>query len=282
MIVVMGATGRTGSQVARLLVQRGEEVRALGRSKPEIPGAEARQGDAADPAYLTEAFAGADAVYTLLPYDHRSPDYFGDMKRIGESIVTAVRAARVRRVVALSSVGAEVPSGTGFIAALHDQEKRLRELEGVDVLAIRPGAFFETYLPLIEAGRAEGAIFDAVDPDAPVPMVATRDVAAVAAEALAEGGWSGFAVRELLGPRDLTHAELASIAGLRYVQLPGEELEPILRSMGFSEDTARLHVEFGRALSDGTIRSTGERTPESTTPTTLEEWIALAGIRPAP
>jgi uncharacterized protein YbjT (DUF2867 family) len=273
MIAVMGATGRTGSQIASLLVERGEQVRALARSNPDIPGAEPRPGDAGDAAYLTEAFAGADAVYTLLPYDHRSPDYFGDMRRIGESIVAAVRAAGVRRVVALSSVGADVPSGTGFIAALHDQEQRLRELEGVDVLAIRPGAFFETYLPLIEMGRAEGAIFDAVDPDAPVPMVATRDVAAVAAEALAEGGWSGFAVRELLGPRDLTHAEVARIAGLRYVQMPGEELEPILMSMGFSEDTARLHVEFGRALSDRTIKPVGERTPESTTPTMFEEVL---------
>jgi uncharacterized protein YbjT (DUF2867 family) len=280
MIAVMGATGRTGSQIARLLVDSGRQVRALGRSEPDVAGAQPFAGDAGDPAYLTEALAGADAVYTLLPYDLGSPDYFADVDRIGESIVAAVRAAGVPRVVALSSVGADVPSGTGFIAALHTQEQRLRALDGVDVLAIRPGAFFETYLPLIDVARAEGAIADVVEPDAPIPMVATRDVAAVAALALAEGGWSGFAVRELLGPRDLTHSEVARIIGeaigmpeLRYVRLPDAELEPVLRAMGFSEDTARLHLEFGHALSDGTIRPSA-RTPESTTPTTFEEVLA--------
>jgi uncharacterized protein YbjT (DUF2867 family) len=289
-ITVMGATGHTGHAVATQLLEAGVAVRALGRSAERLAGlaaagADVRTGDAGDAAYLTEAFSGADAVYTLLPYDPVIAGYRAAQRRIGAAVVAAVRAAGVPKVVFLSSVGADRPSGTGFVLTLHEQEQRLRALAGTDVLILRPGSFFENFehaLPVIEA---EGANLDAVAPHVPIPMIASRDIAAAAAHALLELDFEGVEVRELLGPRDLTYTEATRIIGerigrpgLEYVQIPGEAMAGALVQAGLAPDFAELHVELCHALSSGHVASVQGRTAATTTPTPLEAYAeALAG-----
>ena len=83
MITVMGATGNTGRKITELLLDAGEEVRALGRSPEKLAelealGAETLTGDVRDAEYLARAFAGADAVYTLTAFDPTLRDYHAD------------------------------------------------------------------------------------------------------------------------------------------------------------------------------------------------------------
>src|SRR5690606_32303863 len=104
-------------------------------------------------------------------------------------------------------------SGTGFIEGLHVQEQRLRRLDGTNVLLLRPGSFYENFHAMLDGVRHEGVLADSVAPDVPVPMVAAGDVASVAAAALTARDWTGVEVREVLGPRPLTHAEVARIIG---------------------------------------------------------------------
>jgi len=101
-------------------------------------------------------------------------------RAIGEAVTEAIRAGGVARVVALSSLGAEQPVGTGFIDALREQEDRLRALEDARVTALRPGLFFESFIPGVEAARELGVLADSVSPDVALPMVAARDIADVA------------------------------------------------------------------------------------------------------
>src|SRR5262249_38732628 len=127
MITVMGATGHTGRKITEALLKAGDQVRALGRSEQKLAalkraGAEVLSGDILDTKFLTEAFRGADGVYTLLPTDRRAPDYRAAQDREGEAIVKAIRDSGVQYVVALSSVGADRDSGAGLIAGLHAQE----------------------------------------------------------------------------------------------------------------------------------------------------------------
>lgn len=284
MITVMGATGNTGGAIASALLAGGEHVRALGRDEAKLAalaraGAEVLAGDAGDPAFLTGAFRGAGAVYTLLPVDPRAPDYHAQQTRVGEATVAAVRAAGVRHVVALSSVGAEVATGTGFIASMHVQEQRLRALADVDVLMLRPGSFFENFHAALDVIAEQGVIADSVAPDVRLPMVAAADIAAVAARALVARDWRGTVVREVLGPRDLSYAEAAGIIGaaigrpdLPYVQLPYAEMAAILVDAGFSEDVARHQVEMTRAFNEGRVRALQGRTPATATPTRLEDF----------
>lgn len=282
MITVMGATGQTGGAIARLLLESGEEVRAVGRSAARLgdlagAGADARAGDVADPGFLAEAFRGADAVYSLLPIDPTVPGYRAQQDRLGEAIVAAARDARVPHLVALSSVGADVPSGTGFLEGLHAQEQRLRRLDGTNVLILRPGSFFENFHAALDVIRHEGVLADSVAPDVPVPMVTVGDIARVAAAALAARDWTGVEVREVLGPRDLSHTEVARIIGaeighpgLDYVQLPDDVMVGVLVEAGLAEDAARLQIGMTRAISDGVVVARGAGTVR--TPTRFEDF----------
>ena len=277
-------------KITELLLETGEEVRALARSPEKLAeldalGAETVAGDVRDADYLASTFAGADAVYTLTAFDPTLPDYHADQVRRGEAIASAIRESGVRHVVALSSIGAELASGNGFIASLHRQERRLRALNRVNLMILRPGAFFEGFYAALDTIRGEGVVADSVAPKAKVPMIATADIAAVAAVALRERNWSGVVVRELLGPRDLTYTEAAAAIGvaigqpdLQYVQLPGEELVAILiEAAGFSPDFAVLFVEFNQALSEGRLQSLEGRNEINTTPTEFEEFAAELG-----
>jgi uncharacterized protein YbjT (DUF2867 family) len=208
------------------------------------------------------------------------PDYHADQDKRGEAITSAIRESGVRHVVALSAIGADLASGNGF--SLHRQERRLRTLEGVNLMILRPGAFFEGFYAALDTIHHEGVVADSVAPDAKVPMVATTDIAAVAAAALRERNWSGVVVRELPGPRDLTYTEATAAIGaaigqpdLQYVQLPDEELLAILtETAGFSPDFAAVFVEFNQALSKGRLHSLHGRNESNTTPTEFEEFAA--------
>lgn len=286
MITVLGATGNTGRRITAQLLESGTPVRAVGRSAPGLAHpasarAEHWVGDLADPTFLTAAMRGADAAYVLMPFDLGEPDYRGSQARVGESIRAALEATEVRTVVALSSLGADVESGTGFIETLYDQEQRLRSLSGVDVLLLRPGVFVESFLPSLEAVRTNGFHADSVDPELAVPMVATRDIADIAADALLTGHWTGVQVREILGPRDLTHVEAAAAIGARigapdlpYVHLRYAQMLEVLVDAGLPEGIARLHVEMTRGLNDGTVASRAGRSPATSSPTSFADAIA--------
>jgi uncharacterized protein YbjT (DUF2867 family) len=282
MIAVMGATGNTGGRVAEILLSRGQKVRAIGRDEGKLKplvdkGAEAAVGDAADADFLARAFEGADAVYTLLPPDMKTEDLRAFQDRVGIATVAALKRAGVKRVVLLSSQGADVPTGTGPIAGLHAQEGRLRAL-GIDVLLLRPGYFFEnTYgnLPLVKHQGINGG---ALAPDVRMSMIATRDIAEAAAKALLARDFEGVVVRDLLGERDLTQAEVTRIFGekigrpdLPYVQFPYDGFAQALVQAGLSKDVARLYAEMSAAFNEGRIALT-PRTPANTTPTSFETF----------
>jgi uncharacterized protein YbjT (DUF2867 family) len=291
MITVMGATGHTGRKITELLLKIGEKVRALGRSERKLAelkrsGAEVFIGDATDAAFLAKTFHGADAVYTLLPTDRRSPDYRAEQDRQGEAIVNAIGESGVRYVVALSSLGADLREGTGPIVGLHAQEERLKQLEGTNLLLLRPVSFYENFYDTLELIKHQGIIGDSVAPNLAVPMVATRDIADVAAKALRARDWKGVVVRDLLGPRDLTYAEATCIIGehvgkpdLKYVQLPYADMAMTLVQAGLSENFAHLYVEMTRAFNEGKVKPRQGRNHENTTPTRFEDFageLALA------
>src|SRR5688572_2407859 len=100
MITVMGATGNTGKKITEMLLKAGEDVRALGRTESKLAelqnaGGEMMAGDTNHASFLTKAFRGADAVYTLLPTDPSSSNYRAAQDRQGEAIVEAIRNSGV-------------------------------------------------------------------------------------------------------------------------------------------------------------------------------------------
>lgn len=284
MITIMGATGQVGAKIAGILIRQGEAVRLVARSR-EALGHVARQhaevmaGDALDTEFLASAFAGAQAVFTLIPPKPRAEDFLAYGNALGESIAGALLHAKVRHVVNLSSIGAHLATGTGPIVALHRQEERLNRLEGCQVLHLRAACFMENLLPSLEFIRSRGVNAGAIRGDLSLPMIATRDLAAVAAEQLVQRAFRGHVVRYLLGARDVSFTEATTIFGraigrpdLRYVMLPYLDVEKDLMAAGFSPDMSRLYAEMSQAFNDGRITRLLQRQPENQTPTTFEEF----------
>jgi uncharacterized protein YbjT (DUF2867 family) len=118
-------------------------------------------------------------------------------------------------------------------------------------------------------------------------MIATSDIGAVAAEALAKLDFVGMQTRELLGPRHVTNSEAAKILGaavgkpdLGYRQVPASMLKPAMMQMGMSANMADLILEMSEALNTGHMKSQEPRSPRNTTATTLETF-ALEVFAPA-
>jgi len=285
MITVMGATGRTGSRICQTLLNAGVPVRALGRSADRLAplaaaGAQIAVGEPDDADFLSQSFQGAEAVYTLLAYGPDTEDYRHQQAAQGEAILQAIRRSGVRRVVFLSSVGAEVPSGTGPIISMHDQEQRLLRLPPeVNLLMLRSGALFENLYGALETVRAFNCYSDAVAADVPVPMVATQDVADAASRALLHRDWQGVVTREVLGQRDISYAQATRLLGaaigrpdLPYVPIAPQELAAALREAGYSASVAACYAELGEAISSGRVRAQEPRSPANTTATRFEDF----------
>jgi uncharacterized protein YbjT (DUF2867 family) len=282
--VVCGATGNVGSKIARNLLDAGEPIRVIGRERVRLgplaaKGAEPWPGDIGDPAFLGKAFAGARGAFVLIPPRLDALDHRGYQTEIVESLASALSKARVPNIVALSSIGAHLSEGTGPIRGLHDLEAKLDTLRDAAVVHLRPGHFMENHLFSIPVIRGQGVNGSPVLPDAPLPMVATKDIADAASRLLLGGTFRGHSVRYLLGPRDLTMSEATRILGkaignpgLKYVQFPEEEARRAMIGMGMSRSVVEAMLEMERGFNTGRIHPTQERNAENTTPTTLEEF----------
>ena len=284
MYVLIGANGNTTSKVAQLLLAARQPVRVIGR-RPEnlaalkAAGAEIALGDASDATFLAGAFKGASAVYAMIPPNYGAADPRAEQAKVGEAICKALSAAGVRRVVNLSSGGAHLPSGTGPIAGLHDQEQRLNRLSGLALLHLRPGYFFENHLHAAGLIKAFDVYPSMEKSDIAVPMVATRDIAAVVARELQNGTASGTRVLHLRASRDYTMSDAARILGaaigkpgLKHVQGNPAEAKAGMLQHGFSPAMAELFEEMAGALSDGRIAAGFSNGSTESAPTTLEDF----------
>ena len=179
MYVVLGASGNTGSVVAKNLLARGQKVRVVGRNAANLQplgaeGAEIFIGDAADASVLTKAFHNADAAYVMIPPNSGSNDYRAFQDQASDGIAAAIKNAGVKHVVSLSSFGADKSSGTGPVAGLHVLEEKLNQIDGANVLHLRAGYFMENTLPQVGAIRMVGSMIGPVSPALKLPMIATR------------------------------------------------------------------------------------------------------------
>jgi len=285
MIVVTGATGRTGRRVTETLLAKGEKVRVIGRDVKKMTplmdlGAEPFVGHAEDLNSMSMGFAGASAVYLLLPEDVSRPDLREHQEHVSGSYAAAVSKARVEFVVNLSSIGAQHAKNTGPIAGLHDQEQKLDRIAGLNVLHLRAAYFMENLLMSIVPLRSMGMLPGGLRADAPMPWIATQDIGEYAATRLAARDFSGSSIQELHGQRDISMKEAASVVGnsigkpnLEYVQMPGTILEQSLLQMGLPKTSVELIMEMWEGANAGLIAPQEKRSAKNTTPTTLEAFV---------
>jgi uncharacterized protein YbjT (DUF2867 family) len=285
MYVVTGATGHTGNVVAKALLSRGEKVRVIGRTAERLKalaaeGAEPFAADLADAAGVTKAFAGAKAVYVMLPPNPASYDYRSFQNRVADAIAAALRSTGVTHAVTLSSIGADKPDKTGPVVGLHYLEQQLNCIDALNVLHLRAGYFMENTLAQIGIIQKMGMAVGPLRPDLKLPMIATRDIGEAAADVLLSLDFRQKQARELLGQRDISMSEVAQSIGsaigkpgLRYIQAPDEQLRPALVQLGMSSNMADLLLEMSAALNSGHMRALEQRSAKNTTPTSYETFV---------
>jgi len=283
----MGATGNIGSKLANILLDKGEKVKVIGRSAERLQpfvdhGAEAAVGDVSDVGFLTNIFKGADAVFALIPPAYTSNDFRGYYNEIGANIVKAIQESGVKHVVFLSSHGAHLPKKTGPIKGLYDVEQQLNTLDDVNILHLRPTYFMENVLANIGMIKNMGMNGGGIKGDMKFAMIATKDIAPVAAEHLLKRDFSGKTVHELLGERDISMDEVTRVFGekigkpdLRYVPFSAEDEKKGLMDFGLSDDASDQMVELSQAINDGIIAVNLARTAKNTTGTSIEEFAGF-------
>jgi uncharacterized protein YbjT (DUF2867 family) len=285
MYVILGASGHTGQIVAKNLLAGGQKIRVVGRNAAHLQslaahGAEIFVGDVSDASSLIKAFHQADSAYVMIPPNPTSNDVRGFQERVSDAIASAAKTSGVKNIVSLSSFGADKASGTGPVVGLHNLEQKLNQIPGANILHLRAGYFMENTLPQVGAIRMLGTSAGPLRPNLKVPMIATKDIGAVAAHALLGLAFRGKQTQELHGQRDLTYTEVAHIIGgaigkpdLGYILPPDGQIKAALMQTGMSDNMAALILEMAAALNSGHMRALEPRTPSTTTPTKFETFV---------
>lgn len=271
-VLVLTATGTTGSATVAALLRAGATVRAATRDPAGAAfpaGATPVAWSFDDPSTWAPALAGVDALYLACP------GWLPDEVEVADAILDAARAAGVTRVVKLSAAGVE-----NNPASSHRRVEVLIEGSGLAWVHLRPTFFAENFIESYGGPiRSEGAIYLPAG-GGRTGFIAASDIGEAAAVALL-GEQSGEAWT-LTGPESLDHAEVAAILTevlgrpIRYVDIPPEAFAAALRQHGVSE--------LGVSVMDGLygmVRAgwTAELSPDvervtGRTPTRFRDWAA--------
>jgi len=283
--LITGATGNTGKPIAEDLLKEQHEVHILGRSKEKArelinAGAIFHEGNLEDENSIAAALENIDAAYLMIPPNYQAEQFTEYQIRIADNYRNAVISSGLKKAIILSSVGAHLKEGAGVVQGLHFFERNLQSIEGLDLLILRPTYFLENGLGMAGLAKNMGIIGSPVDPTVKIPMVATKDIADFAINALKQLQFEGKTIEYILGKRDYTYNELAGIYGkkigkpdLQYVQFSFEDArKSLITNMGLSEDAADKFTEFALALNEGRITEQAKRTASNTTDTSAEDF----------
>ncbi|HKA10224.1 MAG TPA: SDR family oxidoreductase [Candidatus Dormibacteraeota bacterium] len=236
MILVTGATGKTGRHLTGELVRRGERVRAFVRNPAAAaaalgPEVEIVAGDLDRADTLAAAMSGVDRLYLLAP---PSPG----LATVEAGALEVARRAGVRRIVKHSAIDAG-PAARSSIARLHAAGEQVLAASGLDYTILRGSMFMQNFLLFAESIAVAGEI-RAPMRNGRCAFVDCVDLAAVAAAVLTEDGHHGrtYVVTgpEALSGEDAAARLSAALARpVRYVDCMPEETRALLRVQGSPE-----------------------------------------------
>jgi len=249
LVLVTGATGKTGVPVAQEMLESGYPVRALVHRNDERSerlqalGAEVVQGDFLDLASVRSAMAGVERVYFCYPPA-------AGLLEAATNMAVAARAEGVEALVNMSQITAREGAGSP-LARQHWLSERILDWAGIGASHVNPTFFAENlYLLTGDSIATEGKMYLPFGEGRHAP-VAAGDIARVVAGILKDPEPHAGARYVVTGPKTMTVAEMAEVLSeelgkaVEYVNLP---LEPWRRALagraGFSEFLAEhlLHV----------------------------------------
>ncbi|GIJ43131.1 NmrA family transcriptional regulator [Virgisporangium aliadipatigenens] len=246
-VVVIGGTGLIGTRLGERLRAAGHEVIAAAPST----GVDTVAGTG-----VKEALTGADVVVDVSNSPSFAPaDVLAFFSRSTANLLAAEAEAGVRHHVALSIVGADRVSDSGYLAAKVAQEELIRD-GGVPYTIVRATQFFEFLVGIADAGTVDGV---AHLTSAPFQPVAADDVADTLATIVS--GEPANATLDLAGPDRRPLVDLVRTV----LEVRGDTREVV------SDDTARY---FGALLGPESVVPTGEARIGTVR---LADWLTTSG-----
>lgn len=288
-ITVNTPSGNIGRTLTLSLLEAGADVTIISRSPEKVNdlvgrGARLVQGSIDDQAALDEALKGADALFWLTPPAAR-PDYSEWAVATARQAAATAKRHGVSRVALLSSLGAQSGPGTGPVGVMLEIETLFAE-HVPNTVSLRAGFFMENFFRSLDTLASQGAIYMPSPANKPFPLVATRDIAAVAADELLDGSWTGHRIRGVHGPADLSYEQAAAILTealgkpIQYVQVTVDQARQGMLGAGLPGFLVDTFSEMYQAIVDGRMDAAEPRTAETTTPTTLAHF-AREALAPA-
>lgn len=285
MIVVTAPTSAIGRQVLGSVLAHGAPVRVIARDPTRLPAAtrarvDVVEGSHGDAAAVDRAFAGADAVFWLVPPDPRAASVEAAYVDFTRPACEAIRTHGVRRVVDVSALGRGTPQAAhaGLVTASLAMDDLIAGT-GVECRALTMPSFMDNLLRQASAIKTQGAFFGPIAGGRKLPACATRDIAAAASGLLLDASWTGQGHVAVLGPEDLSFDDMAATMSevlgrpVRYQQIPFEAYRAQFLELGMSEAMAQGMTDMAAAKNAG-LDNAEPRTPQSTSPTSFRQWCA--------
>lgn len=263
---ITGSLGNISLPIVKDLLAAGHKVNVISSNtakKKEIEqlGAKAAIGSVNDTAFLTNAFSGADAVYLMIPPNFATNDFPAYQKEVADNYIAAVKSAKVKYIVLLSSIGAHMRKGAGPIDGLGYLEEQLEKLKEVNVKILRPSYFYLnlfTMVGLIKQAGIMGSNFG--DDKEKIILVHPADIAKVAANHLLKLDFTGQTIQYIASDEKYA-SEIAAIISTAinkttpWVTFTDEQSLQGMLQAGLSNTMAEAYVQMGKAFREGTAQA---------------------------
>ena len=264
-ITILGSLGNIGKPLTQKLIASGNQVTVVSSNSDRVEaiealGAKAAIGSVSDADFLKNTFAETDAVFALTPPNMGGSNVIANTIDAGKAIATAIAAAGVKRVVMLSSIGADLPDGTGPIKGLYNIEKIYETLENVSVTFLRAGFFYTNLYANVPMIKGAGIIGSNYAAETVIPFVHPENIATAAAEELTKtisGKNIRYIISDVRTPNDVAKTLGLAIEKpeLPWVEFTDEQSLGGMKEAGVPEEIAELYTEMGSGLNSGKIQN---------------------------
>jgi len=250
MILITGATGNIGREVAPMLELAGHTVRGGTRSGTPIKGASPSTFDLLQPDSLQAAFTGADTIVLITPAHPQ-------MYEMTENAVQAARGAGVSHLVRVSGAGAD-PASEVAIARIQGECDQLVIESGIDYTLLRPKNFMQNFTTFLGDMVRSGTVYSSQG-EGRIPFIDVRDIAAAMVEVLTNPMPHVGKAYTLTGPQALTNAEALAIISqetgkhIELIEITEEASIEVMRKAGMHEALIEMMSSLNRIVASGWV-----------------------------
>ena len=276
MILITGATGKSGSATATALNDLGQSYRALIRNpekEEELKalGAEVVIGSVEDNQSLVDAMSGVEKVLVLLPNSE-------NQLALEKQITDVARQNGVAHIVKVSSIEA-TPDATSPIPKLHLESENYIKASGLDWTMIKPNFYMQNLLASATTIKEQDKFFLPMG-EGKTGMIDTRDVGKVIAKVLSEDGHASnnYAITgpEILSFHDVDEKFSNALQrNIDYVDMPMAAYKDILSKFLTNQWHLDSVIDLFQGIVEGGIEDKTDTYKElmGEQPKSLEEYI---------